>query len=340
MNFTVHLPRHDFRIEYTRHDFVKCFPHSVITVALELDSSTSIIPLDHPVVTPKVLEILKELYTTTEKLYPAVDLSEKASLDYLGIDLPEFVYAPIYKKFTDQCPALDITGLKDESVYNTVFYIAKNHQIMSLAQYLFDHTKVYEHRNSDFNGFLDLVNTNIHSTFREQLAILMYTTRNIKGEWGDYTILDMSSFILQCGYLTLYKMVWEPLDKPFNLGPIKTMIQSINVNARHFRQYYETLQYLSQFEIDPEHQMYLDAFNQIYLGQIEESKALTHCFTQSDLIPGLLWTSILSPHGSPRIFTDLLKRVKDHPCIVKFTKSVKYYSTLVPPEILAIVSPA
>ena len=66
--FTVSLPRYDITIPFDYMAFTKKFPDSLITLALQ--SGESDVPLDNPLVTPQVLNLLQEILTTGK--YPYV----------------------------------------------------------------------------------------------------------------------------------------------------------------------------------------------------------------------------------------------------------------------------
>ena len=120
--FIVNLPD-GYSISYDKSKFINTFPNSMITLALQSDEKE--IPLSHPLVTKDILEFLREIMEGRD--YPLLSGSVRKSLDYLGIDLPEFIYDPEYPKFTTDNPSIHFNINMDWDLdYETYLNISPN----------------------------------------------------------------------------------------------------------------------------------------------------------------------------------------------------------------------
>lgn len=83
--FAVHLPTYEYSLDFDRKEFTETFPQSMITLALQ--SREEIVPIENPMVTPEVLQLLKHFSGTQEFPYIRDDIEYlrvlNKTLDYL-----------------------------------------------------------------------------------------------------------------------------------------------------------------------------------------------------------------------------------------------------------------
>ncbi len=76
--FIVTLPQYNISIPFDYTQFIEKFPDSLITRTLDLTHEKDI-PLDNPLVTPEVLQVLSRILTTGK--YPYVPIQYEKSMD-------------------------------------------------------------------------------------------------------------------------------------------------------------------------------------------------------------------------------------------------------------------
>lgn len=142
--FIVSLPNYDYSQPFNTEAFIRLFPGSLITLALQ--SGEQVIPLENPAVTPEILQLLLGIITTQDIPYISTPGVKKA-LDYLGIDLPEFVYNPLYARLRQQHP--NFTLSKVDEYYRELMIYSIDRDLPELAQYILDNTGAELHRDED-----------------------------------------------------------------------------------------------------------------------------------------------------------------------------------------------
>lgn len=143
--FTVTLTSHNYSISFPTEEFIKSFPNSLITLALQ--SKEKDIPIENPIVTSDILEHL--LYIIKHQDYPYIDVpnavrssesyhSVRKILDYLGIDLPDFIYTFKYEQWRRLNP--DFTFRDLDKFYYSIMRYCIDVNCPDLANYVIDHT--------------------------------------------------------------------------------------------------------------------------------------------------------------------------------------------------------
>lgn len=92
-------------IDFPTEEFKRIFPNSLPITVIEQTGNYHI-PLENPMITPEILEILSDIVENED--YPYIGIpNAKRAFDYLGIDLPEYVYDPCYGVLRSKYPELD-----------------------------------------------------------------------------------------------------------------------------------------------------------------------------------------------------------------------------------------
>lgn len=68
-------------------------------------------------------------------------------MDYLGIDLPEFIYNPLYGQFQREHPKFTISKL--DEYYQDIMQYSIDNDIPELAQYILSNTDAKLHESDD-----------------------------------------------------------------------------------------------------------------------------------------------------------------------------------------------
>ena len=144
--FTVTLPRHKFIIYFNYEKFNAMFPNSLFIRTIDLTKESNI-PIDNPVITPEVLQLLHRIINTRD-IPPVSEMIIQTSFDYLGIDLPNVVYDPRYPKFKLIYPDIAYTNWDEE--YSNIISLAQKHDLPELVSYLFKHTDPKNHIVEDY----------------------------------------------------------------------------------------------------------------------------------------------------------------------------------------------
>lgn len=356
MQFTVYLPEHKTRVEYPREKFMSLYPGSLIGLVLSNTTDTEV-PLSHSLVTSEILQILSRI--VEGGVYPALGEYHRKAFDYLGIDMPDFVYTGVYKEFMDQDGRSDMI-LKDlmNKEYDVLFAMASMHRLRSLLEYIFLSTEASDTLASDSKGFLDLITAVPHSPVLEDLAILTYTTRDIRHK---FTLTDDEKFstitkitqqILLCGYPALYELVTsEHGGYVVNKNFISNLIMSIGTNPAHFKGYNECIRILFQGEEDG-HRTWGLLTHQLYtiirdegpnmVDQLRNRVMQARSFSRV-ILPGLLWMTIMTNQSGA--YTDFLQYIRDEetevemPSLDGFYEMCRTYATLIPEPMWSAIFP-
>lgn len=332
MSFSVSLPGHHFQVEYDYEKFTKEFPNSLITKALELCPGEKVVPLDNPVLTPTVFHVLEDILNTNTYSYVEWTQIQK-QLDYLGIDLPEFVYSPVYRKFIRDYP---INVRKSEDLnkhYEQLLNLAAYNELLSLVDYMFEHTRSEDHTTTDANMFNHLVGMAKPSVFAEELAKRIFSTRHIAHR-------DYLPYIIRKGYLSLYQIYEAKHGKGNPSASVGHLLANIVDYPEDFYIYATALLYIIE-DPDP-HKDYPEIcrmFKGVYNGDMGLDIRIQHLnphYNQT-IACGLLWTAVLRRHSE--VYTYLLTRWKDNvPVWVKlFFQNYREYKDLVHPEMRQVV---
>lgn len=343
-SFTVVLPRYkDFRISYPYAQFQEEFPDSVIALALQ--SGETEIPLDHPLVTPNVLEPLK--YVVERNDYPPIPIEEKKSLDYLGIDFPDFVYDPAYSVFKQD--AKDLSLKHDiEANYEKILHQAIESKVPSVAAYLLSQTDPKDYRQVDFKEFQDILGLDekgqsklrhvIHSGNREWIAEMILRNRDIQPLFTPIIVGSDMLTALRLGYASLFQMMSQLFDRSPREYQYEVMLSitlGIQQDPEHCRAYINTLLLIAPYMNDPESKSYkqYQLFQAVYSGNIDRVRTLLSESKIPDYIQaGYIWTAILTDH--PDIVEVLMDTFHNEEFLYYYYVS---HPTLITPEMLTVV---
>jgi len=316
MQFTVYLPEHKIRVEYPKDQFMSLYPNSLIGLVLS-NTADAEVPLSHPLVTPEGLKIVSRIIL--DGVYPILNESHRKVFDYLGMDLPDFVYTPVYKEFMEKEGRSSMT-LKDlmNKEYDALFAVASKYKLKSLLEYIFRSTKASDTLISDSTGFLNLITMVPHSSVLEDLAILTYTNRGIQSRLS-IEPLDISKIkerILLNGYPTLYRLVLHDHGEHImsNVRLLIAIIEAIGKNPSHFKGYDECIDILSVSRVDMlgkpmtflENRIYTMArtWNPEMINQLGVRVPRDRTFYK-DILSGLLWTMII--RNNPQAYIAFLE---------------------------------
>lgn len=358
--FTVYLPRHDFRLEYPYEAFTQLFPNSVITLALQ-QSGEKEIPLDNPKVSPDILRYLAKVLDT--HTFPPTNSDLRPQLDYLSIDLPEFVYSSAYANLSLTHPEIKFLDSKDLDLnYGLIHDTIVGSDLYSLAEYLYAHTNPEDHVQQDLYLYTRLLQRDVPSTFTERLAILVYQSRSMKNIIDEEYLTNQEFVILTSGYLDLYRITG--LDK---IGDsvissstgllthiLESLIEAIGSNPSHMDAYISVIIYARTFIQIPESSAdwTYQIFHGVYMGEVKAfDKYLTDrrynhessIVNNPQIISGLLMLAVLQGHTEMYLYlvekTKVWERIgslNTSPRSI-FYKSYMDHPELVTPDMLSII---
>lgn len=286
--FTVHLPVHKAEVVFPYGSFTKLFKDSVITLALQ--SGEDIIPLDHPLATPDILQILSAIIETGGD-YQYTLPEHKKAFDYLSIDLPEMVYDPKYLQFRDKYKVYDFKLTRLDQLYRVVLQESFTLQFPDLAKYVIDHTDGTEHYGHDIGLISSHLRPGSYSETEESILIHLITSRDL------YTDLskDILHVIAGRGYIRLF----EAVNKYFVDYDLVIMeaLASINNDPEHYDKYLQMITYL-----DKHHHEHLSGgdISMLISIQVIMQGLSSPSMLSSNYIPSLLYLSVLK--GNPEQF--------------------------------------
>lgn len=192
--FTVYLPRYNYRIIYNYDDFTQSYPNSLITLALQ--SGENEIPIENPLVTPEILQLLQDVMTTDQ--YPYIsNLNVMKILDYLGIDFPKAVYDSRYETLLNTYPNLDWNNK-----YFRILQYAIDNNFPELASYLFSMTDPDKHKDDDsaLLNFIIFMQSGLASPEKEEIGVMLLQERKA-------VITEERKYVAYKGYTTLLKYI-------------------------------------------------------------------------------------------------------------------------------------
>ncbi len=269
MLFIVFLPKHDYRQEYNYDEFIQLFPNSLITLALQ--SHELIIPIDNPLVKPEILKLLHTILIETQ--YPYIDDSSgiiRKSLDYLGIDLPDFVYNPLYAKFLQSHPHINLFNLDDlNKEYTSILVIAREMKFPSIVDYLFSMTK--PHIEQDITAFNEILCGRVYSESNEAIAVLILQKRDISEEVMAHIRAYMISFIT-LGYVNVVKILKDKYQVIPPSNSVMMVMNKIYRDPEHTFQYINMINYLLPIKTSDEYKgilIYSIIYQYITTGDIK-----------------------------------------------------------------------
>lgn len=173
--FTITLLGYDdYSLSFDYTSFIEKFPDSLITRALDLSHEKDI-PIDNPIVTPEVLQVLSQIITTGT--YPYTPIEYERALDYLNIDLPNPIYNPKYRDVLTSYPNINLDNL-DSPNYSILLNVALEFQFQELAEYIFAHTNPNEHQQEDYTLFQTVLNSQL-TPILTQIGVMILENRNI-----------------------------------------------------------------------------------------------------------------------------------------------------------------
>ena len=339
--FTVTLPKHNFTIPFNYDEFTQLFPNSLITLALQ--SGESNIELENKLVTPDILEVLS--YITINRDYPYVgNPNGKRALDYLGIDLPDFVYEPIYAEFKKHNPNIRLLTAEDLNTnYNQILNSAIEEKFPSLVTYLFSQTNPMEHKQEDlyaFQGILLGLYSKIHSSNQELIAEMILLNRNIDSLLSPDTINNNIHDAFRLGYINLLQLMFRKFNRTpeaYTLN-VNRLIQSMGNDPEHLRAYVDALNllvpYIKQERYPGAYNAY-QMFYAVYTGDVKSVERLLESQGVSDSdIAGYIWTAILTNH--PDIIP-LFFNIEEEEEPLNFLNEYVNHPSLITPDMLRLI---
>lgn len=316
--FTIYLPIYSHRVRYDYEKFTRMFPESLITAALQ--SGEEEIPLDNPLVTPGVLEVISQILKTKKYTYISDPLMKKR-LDYLSIDLPEMVYDSKYIGFTRVFPDIEWTQIDSNypdgdakyvyfGNYSDILDYATKHEYWTLAMHLFNHTNPKLHLRSD-GAFIDSIirlgppirtscSANLSAPERTSMILTVLKTRGM-------SYINMSG-VATHGYLEVMKYIHE-VSPHSDINYIELMIQNIAQRLDNFSYIVSTLEYIRSVIPNPGSSADIQSlktyriFMDVYTGNGEDLQiALTNMSSSfyggiHSIVYSLLFTAVLTNHG-------------------------------------------
>lgn len=263
--FTVTLPEYKFTIRFNTQDFVRLFPGSLIALALQ--SGENDIPLSNTMVTSEILQLLSQILTTQD--YPYVSIpNAKQILDYLGIDLPEFVYDSKYGMFRRDNPGFSMPML--DEWYTPILRYSIDTDFSELARYVLDHTDLELHQEDD----IKLVQTNTkegpYVSGGDHILPIIVTQRKLLPKIvTKYLVANVA----ERGYIELFDLIQgdtTDLRTPLSESIILIASSGISIDPEHFTEHVEMINHIRinyKDKLNTTDARYYDAFNKTITGK-------------------------------------------------------------------------
>lgn len=330
------------------------FPNSLITRTLDLTHESDI-PIENPQVTPAVLELLEYILASEE--YPYIsDLSVKKALDYLGIDLPEFVYDPRYESLIMDHPQINVFGrdLDEQVVYNEFLRWATTYNFPPLAKYLIQHTDQRMHLLDNAQYVLSELNKPLHSDTAEDIMLMLLNYINLN-PGGIQSMIELATVQ---GYVQFLQVLLAKVNAKQQLyepdpNQIVDIITGLPRDLEHYPAYVAMIEYLGGYippapetdgyeeefgemkDEDAEIRGFYEVFEDVVHGRFIESYEYL-----GDMYEGLLWAAVLS--GQDTSFTNFLVNVpgQEYQQVHNFVVSYVHHPSLVNPVMLNQVGQA
>lgn len=306
MAFTISLPD-GTRVSYSRDEFTKEFPESMPISLLEITQDTEI-PITHPMITEEVLVLLQ--FILKEKRYPPVPFELKKQLDYLGIDLPEYVYDPSYPKWIKEHPYINLYDFKADGThsYSMLLSMSRGEEFPPFTRYIFAHTSPKDHQEEDRELFIDIMaSEDGYSETDEAIGVdLLMRSDYIINNINDPGIADQCT---RLGYLDILKIIAKHEPLRFWMFQVRNILLQIESRPVHTPRYIQVLEYMKEHMKDQKDQiiqMILSKVPNLIHRVIYEN--IHQIYMEKEQIIGLMW--ICNYHGDPDLFTDFLTLVE------------------------------
>lgn len=282
---TVFLPRYNFQQQYNIKEFTSLFPDSVITRTYELTHETDV-PLDNSIVTPEILKLLE--YILVNKDYPYMDSSMERVLDYLGIDLPSFIFDSQYEQLKIDYPEIRLFNLGNlDENYNQLLQMSIDYELPLLALYVIKNTNQEKHRNDNTKFVLDELNNPVHSDTVEEIMEAMIDNISMSEDNVQIYIDDG----IRRGYLNFLRLFLDKHGRNYIPNPnyIFDLISDMGKDPEHYQSYVDMINYLAGYIRNPRGSVSYNIFQDIISG-----RGLRYNPGNLEEFPGLLWIASLS----------------------------------------------
>lgn len=227
--FTVNLTRYGLRQQFPLTQFTKEYPDCMITLALQ--SGDPEIPIEHPHVTPTVIILLAAILRDQDIL--PLDSSYLRGLNYLGIDLPRFVFHPKYHRFRILHPTCTLANLEEQ--YSVILPYAINHHLPDLVTYILAHTQVEDQMNRDI--IQDIL---VHTPYSEDIEKGLIQILRYAPSVGR---LIMPADVARRGYIHVLDLLTPHVS--FD-GIMKHAISGIYLNPHNLHHQIQVIRHISE----------------------------------------------------------------------------------------------
>ena len=319
MSFVISLPN-EYQQQFNTMEFLQMFPGSL--PALTLQSGENEVPLENPLVTPNVLQLLQDVITTQS--YPYIgDVKIQRALDYLGIDFPEFVYDPRYGDLLKMIPDLDWN--RD---YYPILKYAVDQNFLSLAQYLFSMISPEEHLKDDFkivNYILGLPVDELKYIYgryipstneREEILLMLLQDRKVP-----VNPKSIYQSVSNHGYVNVLKYLNDVAPSQDYVVYLPYILRWIGSYPENFNRLAETIYYLGDLipmyagqPLMQQSTRVYTIFNDVYTGNLDDLKQqylgneYPFIFDLRDLSQALLLTALFTRHYD--VFNYLMEQLE------------------------------
>lgn len=321
--FTVTLVRpfasHNYSHVFDQEEFIREFPGSLFELVLS-NTPDNIIPIDQPMVTPEVLQLLSTILAMRD--YPYIPDSMKKPLDYLGIDIPNVVYDPKYDHFRTAHPLFNLkTGLSN--AYGEIL----TNGFPELLRHLLGST---ESRDEDeFKWVQSALYGHRYSSEEEQMLLCLLQgrpeilrkilTNPIHTTWCQSIHPLMTEYFTQVakrGYVHLFDWLMKNLRQiRYNVVYGSHVLRSIRADPEHIQEYIEMLQYLNDLpkdRVEPNDRHLITTAIGLHTGTLETPLPKS-IFKDLNIDTGYTLALICVGVGQYDLFHTIFQELDDHP---------------------------
>lgn len=239
-SFIVTLTHVKYQQEYKYEDFTRRFPNSLITNTLGLTNELEV-PIDKAFIKQETLQLLSQILT--EKQYPYVPDSKtiQKQLDYLGIDLPCYVYDPSYPHFTEAYPEVNLYDFKIEPYYDALKQ-AREWMFPALARYIFSVTNGAETVHDDYDMFHLLLLDPFGFATDDELGALILTMHPKVFDAIKYgTRLSLIPTCIDGGYAKILEILTRQYQLTYTAKDFWNLLERIRTEPGHIENYALTI---------------------------------------------------------------------------------------------------
>lgn len=312
VTFTVTLPTYNTTVSFDTTRFTQLFPDSVITLALQ--SGENDIPLENPLVTPYILELLQTIVISGLYHYIPDSVSTRRALDYLNIDLPEPVYYPQYQEIMDTYPYVDLTNFNP---YVRNLGLAVQYQFPEWVRYIFDHTNSREHQKEDYDVFRNILQSRSLSKVDYRILRMLIRDRGVIGYFKtkpfdvQQDIVDRIIEIRSPDVFETFIRADPSMVTEYSIG--NKILRHIVDDPEHYTEYYQLMERLGPYL--PKESGQVDSYDLLRAAANGDQKTIDTTFSERlvrsawiDYLAGpiVIYTALIQGHY--QVAKDLLDR--------------------------------